>query len=151
MKHNTRRIRSIPPEMRIRPPPINTIINYSYRPRRIESYSNIFNNTSRRNKRNERKRHNVTVRKARSLMSLRNINNIYRSIPASKIGEGAFGVVSRPPSRCVDFPSKKERVKFETKYFKNRKYISKLMEDIYQSQQDRKQQIEIIVCFLFTT
>lgn len=124
-KHNTRRSRSIPPNIRIRPPPLNTTINYSYRPRKIRSYSNIHNNT---NKKNERKRRNVTIRKARSLMSLRNINNIYRSISAETIGEGAFGVVSRPPSRCSKFHSEKDRVKYETKYFKNKKYISKLMD-----------------------
>jgi serine/threonine protein kinase len=59
----------------------------------------------------------------------------YTNINAEKIGEGGFGIVSRPPARCAHFFSKISKninnhninsTVFQEKYYKNPNYISKL-------------------------
>jgi serine/threonine protein kinase len=61
----------------------------------------------------------------------------YSDINAQKIGEGGFGIVSRPPARCAHFFSKQSKninlanvnsVVFQETYYKNPNYISKLSE-----------------------
>ncbi len=97
------------------------ISNYSLKSKE-RSLSNIENNRRNRNNRN------ITRRRTRSLMSIANINSLYRNIRPEKVGEGAFGIVSRPPAKCDRFRSEKERIDYQDKYFKNKKYISKLTE-----------------------
>lgn len=89
------------------------------------------NNTRRRSRSvNRRNRFQKTVRRSRSAEPYKNIN-------AEKIGEGGFGVVSRPPARCAHFFSENSRninqrninsVVFQETYYKNPNYISKLTE-----------------------
>lgn len=61
----------------------------------------------------------------------------YKNINAEKIGEGGFGVVSRPPARCAKFFSENSKninqrninsTVFQETYYKNPNYISKLSE-----------------------
>ena len=61
----------------------------------------------------------------------------YKNINAEKIGEGGFGVVSRPPARCDHFFSTNSKninqrnvnsTVFQETYYKNPNYISKLSE-----------------------
>jgi serine/threonine protein kinase len=98
------------------------ISNYSLNTRRERSLSNIKNNRINRNKRN------LTKRRTRSFMSINNIRNLYRNAPSEVVGEGGFGIVSRPPSQCDIFKSDKDKIDYHHKYFKNKKYISKLTE-----------------------
>ena len=64
----------------------------------------------------------------------------YKNIKAEKIGEGAFGTVSRPPARCDHFFSTNSKninqrnlnsIVFQETYYKNPNYISKLTETYY--------------------
>lgn len=104
----------------IRKKPLNPYIsNYSLKSRREKSLNNIKNN--RRNK-------NITRRRTRSFMSINNIRNLYRNATPEVVGEGGFGIVSRPPSQCDRYKSEKERIDYQEKYFKNKKFISKLTE-----------------------
>lgn len=61
----------------------------------------------------------------------------YKNINAEKIGEGGFGIVSRPPARCAKFFSENSgninqrninSTVFQETYYKNPNYISKLGE-----------------------
>lgn len=61
----------------------------------------------------------------------------YTNINAEKIGEGGFGIVSRPPARCAHFFSENSKninqrninsTVFQETYYKNPNYISKLSE-----------------------
>lgn len=71
-----------------------------------------------------------SVRKSRS-------SEPYKNITAEKIGEGGFGIVSRPPARCAKFFSSNSKninqqninsIVFQKTYYKNPNYISKLSE-----------------------
>lgn len=75
-------------------------------------------------------RFNKTIR--RSASTERWKNNV-----SEKVGEGGFGIVSRPPARCHHFFSQNSdninqrninSVVFKNTYYKNPKYISKLTE-----------------------
>jgi serine/threonine protein kinase len=81
----------------------------------------------RRNRFNKTNRHN---RRSKSAEPYKNIN-------AEKIGEGGFGVVSRPPARCAHFFSQNSNtvnqrninsIVFQETYYKNPNYVSKLTE-----------------------
>jgi serine/threonine protein kinase len=61
----------------------------------------------------------------------------YTNIKAEKIGEGGYGIVSRPPARCAHFFSSNSKninqrnvnsTVFQETYYKNPNYISKLGE-----------------------
>jgi serine/threonine protein kinase len=90
-----------------------------------------------------------TQRRVRSLNRGNKINKLrktkrrsksaepYSNINAEKIGEGGFGIVSRPPARCGHFFSENSKninernvnsTVFQETYYKNPNYISKLGE-----------------------
>lgn len=78
-------------------------------------------------------RHNNKFRKTRRSKSAER----YTNINAEKIGEGGFGIVSRPPARCAHFFSESSKninqrninsTVFQETYYKNPNYISKLGE-----------------------
>lgn len=99
------------------------------------------NKTKRRSRSvNQKNRFKKTNRRSRSEEPNRNIN-------AEKIGEGGFGIVSRPPARCAHFFSKNSKninqqninsLLFQKTYYNNPKYISKLTE-----YNDAKKELEI--------
>lgn len=82
---------------------------------------------------------NVSAPRRRSLKPTKNIEKMYKNVEAEKIGEGGFGIVSRPPSKCGKFFSESNntlnknqknvnRIVYQNTYFGNKDYISKLAE-----------------------
>jgi serine/threonine protein kinase len=82
---------------------------------------------------------NVSAPRRRSLKPTKNIEKMYKNVEAEKVGEGGYGIVSRPPSKCGQFFSETNntlnnnqknvnRIVYQNTYFGNKNYISKLTE-----------------------
>ena len=101
------------------------------------------NNTVKSVKSNTRRRRSRSLNRGRTFRkNSRRARSVepYKNIKAEKIGEGAFGTVSRPPARCDHFFSRNSKninqrnlnsIVFQETYYKNPNYISKLTETYY--------------------
>ena len=101
------------------------------------------NNTVKSVKSNTRRRRSRSLNRGRTFRkNSRRARSVepYKNIKAEKIGEGAFGTVSRPPARCDQFFSRNSKninqrnlnsIVFQETYYKNPNYISKLTETYY--------------------